>query len=210
MSRPNAGTKGVPRPDREEQIVAAAGEVFGEDGFTATSVATVAARAGISKPLIYSYFGSKEGLFTACVHTYGAMLAEEIERIARGDSTGVERGLRTLDGVFALLEPRPWVWRLFFDPTAPRDGELAAVVAGYAERITALAEEGVGELMELVGNTDPLDTAALTAVWMSVVDALVTWWLERPDVSAAEMTQRCTRLFAAVFAAVGNPLTNEN
>src|SRR4051794_26466639 len=59
--RPNAGTKGVPRAEREAQIVTAATEVFGAQGFAATSVADVAARAGISKPLIYQYFGSKEG-----------------------------------------------------------------------------------------------------------------------------------------------------
>ncbi|MGN6782199.1 MAG: TetR/AcrR family transcriptional regulator [Marmoricola sp.] len=199
MSRANAGTKGVPRADREDQIVAAAAEVFGGQGFAATSVAVVAARAGISKPLIYSYFGSKEGLFTAALHHYGAMLADEIERIARGDSTGIERGLLTLQGIFGVLEPRPWVWRMFFDPTAPRDGEVGAAVATYTARITVLAEEGVGELMQLAGNSDPLDTAALTAVWMSVVDALVGWWLAHPAVTAAQMTDRCARLFAAAF-----------
>jgi AcrR family transcriptional regulator len=197
--RPNAGTKGVPRADREQQIVDAGAAVFGREGFAGTSVATVAERAGISKPLIYNYFGSKEGLYTACLHHFGAMLADEIERIARGDSTGIERGLLTLQGIFAVLEPRPWVWPMFFDPTAPRDGEVAAAVAAYTDRISALAEEGVGELMELAGNADPLDTAALTSVWMSVVDALVTWWLDHPEESAAAMTERCVRLFDTVF-----------
>jgi len=200
--RPNAGTKGVPRADREEQIVLAATEVFGSQGFAATSVADVAERAGISKPLIYNYFGSKEGLFTACLHRAGARLAEEMERIARGDAVGLERALRTLEGIFTLLEPQPWIWRLFFDPTIPRGEErIAAEIALYTDRITALADEGVREMMRLAGADDPLDVSALTSAWLSVADSLVSWWLDHPGETPASMTERCLRLFHVVLGA---------
>lgn len=200
-SRSRAGTKGVPRADREQQILLAACEVFGTEGFAATSVVTVAERAGISKPLVYQYFSSKEGLFTAALHYGGAILADEIERIARTDVMGLERGLQTLRGIFATLAPQPWLWRLFFDPTAPTTGEAAAELAGYVSRITVLAEEGVSELMHLVGNDDPLDISAMTAVWMAIVDALVTWWLDHLDETADQMADRCARLFLAVAGA---------
>jgi AcrR family transcriptional regulator len=199
MPRPNAGTKGVPRAEREDQIVQAATEIFGARGFAATSVADVAERAGISKPLVYQYFGSKEGLFRACLHRAGDILAGEMERIARGEAVGLERALRTLQGTFALLEPQPWIWRLFFDQTVPQGEEgIAAEIALYADRVAGLAAEGVGEMMRLAGNDDPLDISALTAVWMSVADSLVTWWLDHPEESAEAMTQRCVRLFTAV------------
>lgn len=196
-----AGTKGVPRADREAQILLAAGEIFGAEGFAATSVAAVAERAGISKPLVYQYFGSKEGLFTACLHDSGVVVADEIERIARGGAVGLERGLLTLQGIFTLLEPQKWRWRLFFDPTAPRTGAVADEMAGYIRRLTALADEGVGELMHLAGNDDPLDTSAMVKVWMSIVDALVTWWLDHPGESARAMTERCIRLFTVAIGA---------
>lgn len=197
----HVGTKGVPRADREEQILLIAGEVFGSEGFAATSVAEVARRAGISKPLVYQYFGSKEGLFTACLHRAGALLADEIERIARGDSVGLERALLTLDGIFTTLEGRPWTWRLFFDPTIPRHEAIVGEIAHYTDRITRLAEEGVGELMALVGDEDPGDLSAMVRVWMSIVDALVGWWLDHPGETAAQMSERCVRLFQAAFAA---------
>jgi AcrR family transcriptional regulator len=200
--RPNAGTKGVPRADREEQIVQAATQVFGARGFAATSVADVAERAGISKPLIYNYFGSKEGLFSACLHRAGALLAGEMERIARGDAVGLERALRTLEGIFTLLQPEPAIWRLFFDPTIPAAEEgIAAEIALYTKRITALADEGVAEMMRLSGVEDPLDVSALTSVWLAVADALVTWWLDHPDETPASMTARCVRLFQVVLGA---------
>lgn len=200
-SESRAGTKGVPRADREQQILLAACEVFGTTGFAATSVVTIAERAGISKPLIYQYFSSKEGLFTAALHFGGAILADEIERIARTDVVGLERGLQTLRGIFATLAPQPWLWRLFFDPTAPRTGAAAEEVAGYVSRITVLAQEGVAELMHLSGNDDPLDVSAMTAVWLAIVDALVVWWLDHLDQTAEEMTERCMRLFLAVASA---------
>jgi AcrR family transcriptional regulator len=198
--RPNAGTKGVPRAEREAQIVAAATEVFGAQGFAATSVADVAARAGISKPLIYQYFGSKEGLFRACLHRAGDILAGEMERIANGDAVGLERALRTLEGTFAVLEPQPEIWRLFFDPTIPTSEEgISAEIALYTDRLHALAEEGVGELMRLAGVADPLDISALTAVWMSIADSLVSWWLDHPEETRESMAARCTRLFQVVL-----------
>ncbi len=199
MVRPNAGTKGVPRLDRETQILDIASEQFGTHGFAATSVATIADKAGISKPLIYNYFGSKEGLYEACLDRGGALLADEIERIARGDAVGIERGMATLAGMFALLEPQPYLWRLFFDQTAPATGPIADSVALYAERIGKLADEGVTELMGLAGNDDPLDISAMTAVWLGIVDSLMNWWLEHPDESAEQMMQRCMRLLTALF-----------
>ena len=55
------GTKGVPRADREQQILDAAVAEFGGRDYTHASMAAIAQRAGISKPLVYEYFGSKEG-----------------------------------------------------------------------------------------------------------------------------------------------------
>ncbi|WP_300681563.1 TetR/AcrR family transcriptional regulator [Nocardioides sp.] len=196
-----AGTKGVPRADREEQILAAATEVFGSQGFAAASVVDVASRAGISKPMVYHYFGSKEGLLDACLHRAGGLLLGEIERVAGSGLVGLERGLATLEAIFEVLEDRPWVWRLLFDPTVPRavDG-VAAALADYTERITVLAHEGVAEMMAVAGNTDAADISAMTAVWVGLVDSLVAWWLDHPGESAAQMTERCVRLMGVAFA----------
>ncbi|MGA8987995.1 TetR/AcrR family transcriptional regulator [Aeromicrobium sp.] len=202
MVRPNAGTKGVPRLDRESQILDIASEQFGSHGYAATSVATVAGHAGISKPLIYNYFGSKEGLYEACLDRGGSLVADEIERIASGDTVGIERGMQTLGGLFELLERRRYLWRLFFDGTAPTTGPIADSATLYADRIGKLAQEGVAELMSLADNEDQLDISAMTAVWLGIVDSLMNWWVDHPGETAEQMMQRCLRLLQALFGAV--------
>ena len=198
VGRKRAGTKGVARADREEQILDVASRVFGSTGFGATGIHEIAEQAGISKPLIYTYFGSKEGLFEACLVRAGSMIADDVDRTAASGEIGLSRALVTLDGVFRMLEGRPWIWRLFFDPTRPRTPEIESVIDRYTGRLTSRADEGVAELMAFVGNDDPLDHSALMAVWSSIFDGLISWWLDHPDISADEMTQRSTRLALAI------------
>lgn len=196
--RKRAGTKGVARPDREEQILDVASRIFGTAGFAATGIHEIAAQAGISKPLIYSYFGSKESLFEACLVRAGSLIAEDVDRTAASGEIGLARAIVTLDGMFTMLEGRPWIWRLFFDPTRPQTPEIAAVIDRYTGRLTSRADEGIAELMAHVGNNDPLDHSALAAVWASIFDGLITWWLDHPEVSAAQMAERSVRLATAI------------
>lgn len=195
-----SGTKGVARADREQQILDVAGPVFGAHGFSATSVADIAREAGISKPLIYNYFGSKDGLFERCLAHASDLLIGEIERSAQLGAVGLQRALVTLDGVFRVLEGRPWVWAVANDVTAPEGaGEL---LGSYQRRLEELAREGVGELLSLAGDDDTLDLDAMRAVWSSVFASLVTWWCAHPGITPDEMSDRCERLFDAAFGVV--------
>ena len=65
-------------------MVAAAERLFSEHGYHGVSMDQIAAASGISKPMLYEYFGSKEGLFLACVERARGQLFEAIgERGAR-------------------------------------------------------------------------------------------------------------------------------
>ncbi len=63
MARPTA-------PDHDEKaaaVLAAAGQVFAQRGYEATSIEELAARADVSKPVVYEHFGGKEGLYAVVV-----------------------------------------------------------------------------------------------------------------------------------------------
>ncbi|OBJ74179.1 TetR/AcrR family transcriptional regulator [Mycobacterium sp. 1274756.6] len=62
-----AGTKRLPRAVREQQMLDAAVEMFSINGYHETSMDAIAAKAEISKPMLYLYYGSKEELFGACL-----------------------------------------------------------------------------------------------------------------------------------------------
>jgi AcrR family transcriptional regulator len=52
---------------RREQLIAVGRRIFAEKGIDATSVEEVAARAKVSKPVVYEHFGGKEGLYAVVV-----------------------------------------------------------------------------------------------------------------------------------------------
>lgn len=193
------GTKGVPRPEREGQIVAVAVDEFAERGYAGASVAAIAARAGISKPLIYQYFGSKDGLYLACLRHVSDGLLGRLEHAESAVDASVVSRIHPLRAVFEALEPQRGAWRMLFDPSMPTTGEIAEVATDYRARTTAIAASGSARFLEARGIRSDLDASALTAVWMGLVNSLVFWWLDHPDESAAAMTERCHRLLVAVL-----------
>jgi AcrR family transcriptional regulator len=202
MSRAGSaiGTKGVPRAERESQIVAVAVDEFAAYGYAGASVAAVAARAGISKPLIYQYFGSKDGLFLACLHSVAGPMLQRLEVAWQQEDDSVLSRVATLGAIFESLEPQRVAWQMLFDDSVPSDGPIAEAAWAYRGRTMQVTASGSERFLRARGfDDDQLDVSALGAVWMGLVDALVQWWLQRPEVSAAEMTERCRRLMTAVL-----------
>ncbi|MEY9873563.1 AcrR family transcriptional regulator [Streptacidiphilus sp. MAP12-33] len=198
-----AGTKGVPRAAREQQILGVATEEFGRHGYEATTVAGVAARVGVTKPLLHQYFGSKEDLYLACLTPVGDRLVDAIRSAMAEPAAGAATDapttpLRVLHALFTALDGQREAWNVLYDPSLPPAGEAARHAAGYRDTIDALAATGTAELLHVhaSGTTDPLDADALTYAWRGLCTALVRWWIHHPEQSPEAMTARCARLFA--------------
>ena len=78
---------------RREQLVAVGRSLFAEKGFGATSVEEIAARAKVSKPVIYEHFGGKEGLYEeVLIEAHRQMLSlEDLNRIITSEATPEEK-----------------------------------------------------------------------------------------------------------------------
>lgn len=193
------GTKRVPRPEREQQILDVAAAEIGRVGFAGLSMAEVAVRAGVSKPLVYGYFGTKDGLYAACVRRAGDVLAAHIEdAIADAEVPITVMAERTLEAIFTALQPRPHDWNVIFDRSLPPEGEAADAARVVRRRIAGQAAAGASSVLAGDNSLDRLDVSALTEVWMGLVTALVNWWLRHPRQTPAQMTERCRRLIATV------------
>jgi AcrR family transcriptional regulator len=200
MSRGTAiGTKGVPRAERELQIVAVAIAEFAAHGYAAGSLVEIARSAGISKPLIYQYFGSKDGLYLACLHSVSGGLLERLEEAELDVDDSVVSRIYPLRAIFEALEPQRHAWRMLFDPSMPSTGEIATAAKDYRARTTEIAASGSARFLQARGIRSTLDASALTTVWMGIVNSLVEWWLDHPEESAEQMIERCYRLLAAIL-----------
>ena len=72
--------------ERREQLLDVGRSLFAERGFDGTSVEEVAARAGVSKPVVYQHFGGKEGLYAVVVDREVSRLLDAFTAALSGDS----------------------------------------------------------------------------------------------------------------------------
>ncbi|MEU6700642.1 helix-turn-helix domain-containing protein [Pseudonocardia sp. NPDC046786] len=180
---PNARRR-VPRAERERQIVDAAVAVFGERGYAATSMDTVAERVGVTKPVLYTHFGSKEGLLLAAIARARAELLEVVAAAAAG-ATDPESMLR--DGTlafFTYLDRRAPAWRLFCSEPGVADTALEEIRAQQTEFIAAL-------LAAQVPGTAPERLTGWAQVIVGACERLAVWRGQDDDdaVTAEQATE---------------------
>jgi AcrR family transcriptional regulator len=199
MTTTKAGTKGVPRADREELILAAATRHFAEHGYAATTLADVAADAGITKPLVYSYFGPKEELFAACV-AHAAANLQGFTSATPG--TGVDAVLAIVRTTLSALEQRPYDWTLVYGIEVPKGTAAAETLREHRRRLIAPAVEQVREVARGAGLRNKDDIALLTDLWLGMLTSLVRWWHAHPDTTVDEVLARCARLYHALLTMI--------
>src|ERR1700726_4056502 len=68
--------------ERRETILRAAAEVFAESGYRSAKVSDVAARVGVTEPVIFQNFGSKAALFAAVVQRAAAEVSASLDDLA--------------------------------------------------------------------------------------------------------------------------------
>jgi AcrR family transcriptional regulator len=174
--RPGTATPGerLARAKRERLMLRAAGEAFATQGFHGSSMDDIARAAGITKPMLYRYFGSKEGLYAAYLQTTGHELVDEMRA---PETRGEPPEVRLRAGVRAFLnyvkEHRAGWTVLHVETTVPADAEVAHEVAELRGRIIRL-------LTTLFGDE------AFAHAFTGAAESLATWWVNQPNPSIDE------------------------
>ncbi|TCB91294.1 TetR/AcrR family transcriptional regulator [Micromonospora zingiberis] len=182
--------KRLPRAVREQQMLDAAVRVFSRHGYHGASMDEVAERAGISKPMVYAYLGTKEELFVACLHREGTRMMEAIAGAAAPDLPADERlwrGLRAFFGFvgahrdgWAVLYRQARAERAFADELAGMRTRIVEVVAGMLDH--ALRAEG-----REVAETD-LEVVAYALV--GATESLADWLADHPEADPEKTATR--------------------
>jgi len=175
-----------------------AGErLFGERGFRAASMDDIAGASGITKALLYQYFGSKEGLYEACVERARARLFRQLETEASAARPGRARIRAVVTAYFAYLdrERASW-WLLYGDASMSAVNEMRRQNAEVVSRLVADDLKTAGgtasrDQIELIGN-----------LIVGSGEQVARWWLEHPELPRRRAIDLFTAATEAAIAGV--------
>jgi AcrR family transcriptional regulator len=178
------------RDDRMEQTLEAAHALFAERGYAAVTMDEIAAAVGVTKPLLYNYFGNKEQLYIACMERSGDALTATIGTAVEATATPDEALGAGVRAFFSFLDSDRAAWAVLFDETLPQAGDLADRVAAYRGLIVELVSASMmRQLPQHVRDAARVEVEALSAALLGAAEALARWWLRTEALSAEEAAE---------------------
>jgi AcrR family transcriptional regulator len=139
----------LPAEQRRRQLLDVACQVFAERGFHSTSMDDIAARAGVTKPVLYQHFPSKRALFIELLNDLGHQLLSELAVATSAAHTGRERVAEGFAAYFRFVTSNEAAFRVLFGAPARNDPEFAEVV----ERVLDETADAISQLIEIQGTT---------------------------------------------------------
>jgi AcrR family transcriptional regulator len=189
----------LPRAVREQQMLDAAVAVFSRRGFHGASVDEIAEAAGISKPMVYAYLGTKEELFIACLYREGARLMEALaEATADEGLTADEQVRRGLRAFFAFVAGHRDGWTVLYQQARGQE-QFAGVLAQMRERMVEIVSGTLARTAGPDGPADDVTTSAYAVV--GAAEALADWVVRHPD---EDPDRLATRLTNVIWLGVGS------
>ncbi|MBO2447572.1 TetR/AcrR family transcriptional regulator [Actinomadura barringtoniae] len=164
-------------PDRRRALLEAADRVIQREGPEA-SMASIAAEAGISKPILYRHFGDKSGLYQALAERHTRKLIEGVRtEFSRTDSIRA-RTRTTIDTYLSTISANLNLYRFLMHRASAED---AATHSAMSTMIRGLSTE-LAEVMIAEGE---LADRTRAYVWGHAVIGMVQtagdWWLDHTD-----------------------------
>ncbi len=160
---------------RREQLLGIGRALFATKGFEGTSVEEIAARAAVSKPVVYEHFGGKEGLYAVVVdreiQTLLAAITEALESDGRPRVLLERAALALLDYIEECTDG----FRILVrdSPVAQSTGSFASLISDVASQV-----EHVLAAAFTRNGLDP-ETAPMYAQMLVGMTALTgQWWVD--------------------------------
>lgn len=188
-----------PRADRREQLIDAAVAAVRTHGAGA-SMEQIAAAAGVTKPVLYRYFGDKAALYEAVADRFVGVVNDAVVSSLDERSTDPQAMLAaTVDAYLSLVQRDTDMYRFLMrrarlEQTAARD-RIDTFVRTLGDRIGALL------LAQFAAAGVQVD-ASTAKLWahgiVGMINAAGDWWLQSPDarteLSRADVVRAVTDL----------------
>lgn len=163
-------------------------EVFAERGYVATSMDEIAERVGVSKPMLYEYFTSKEGLLLASIREARTELRNRTQQAVVGATSGEDALRRGLRAFFEFIDKRRAEWSLLRHELSLIGGTAADEVEAIRKQQTELNSS---LLREFLTGASELEIEASSEFLVGACERMAIWCERRDDVTpamAAEFT----------------------
>ena len=164
--------------------------LFAERGFAAVTMDDVAETVGVTKPLLYSYWGNKEQLFLACLERSAEALFDRLLTAVREADEPAEAVRAAVRVFFAFVDQERAAWHVIFDPSSPMDGQIAEKVTLHRARLAGLLAEAFLEMVpERHRERVRTEVEGRSHAVLGAAEALARWWLRTSAVTAAEAAE---------------------
>lgn len=191
----------MPRVERERLILEVAGQVFARGGYHAAAMDEIAEAADVSKPMLYAYFGSKEGLYIAYIDRTGRELVERLVGAA-DESDGPARALRRRILEFlAFVEEHRDGWAILFQEMSslrPVADEVAALRGQLAAAVRQLV---LGAVPDAAGLPQIVSDAAAQAI-VGAGESLANWWLVHSEIDREQLADWYAQVVQGAISAI--------
>jgi AcrR family transcriptional regulator len=176
--------------ERREQLIDVARGLFAERGFEGTSVEEIAARAEVSKPVVYEHFGGKEGLYAVVVDREVCRLLDMMRTSLTG---GPPRDLLEQAALALLdyIEQSSDGFRILVrdSPIGSESGTFVSIIgdiAGRVEHILAAEFNRRG--------FDPTYAPMYAQMLVGMVGTTGQWWLDAREPAKSEVAAHLVNL----------------
>lgn len=176
--------------ERREQLLDVGRALFAEKGFEATSIEEIAARAGVSKPVVYEHFGGKEGLYAVVVDRE---MSDLLDRLTEALSAAHPRMLveKAALALLTYIEEQTDGFRILSrdSPVAGSSGTFSSLLNDIASQVEhILAREF--EQREMNTKLAPMYAQML----VGMVALTGQWWLEERKPKREEVAAHLVNL----------------
>lgn len=188
----------LPAAERRAIILARAQELFAERGYHGVSVEEVANAAGVTKPVLYDHFRSKEALFVAVTVQIRDHLLQLSEQSLPSSGTKSEAISSVVAAFFVFAEKQPSAIEVLVG--APRAERK------LYRQVQAIQDGATDSLVEMISAIGMLDAnevveperARIQVEFIKLgLHALALWRLSRPSLSRAKIVEAVAALVDA-------------
>lgn len=204
VSRETGGRARMTGKQRREQLIRIGRKLFADRGFEGTTVEEIAAKAGVSKPVVYEHFGGKEGLYAVVVDREIRTLLDGITAALTTEHTG-PRGLVELAALALLdyIDSSTDGFRILVrdSPTGQSTGSFASLISDIASQVEhLLAAEFKRRRL------DPRAAPMYAQMLVGMVALTGQWWLDSRRYDKADVAAHLVNLaWNGLSGMEGNP-----